>query len=122
MSRGCSQLPPAAIDPTAAAATTVDPAAPTVDPPAAAVDPAAPAVRPPATTAVDPTPTTNEPSRRSRGTGDQYSQGHSTNHRLRPFLETLEEIPSVKQFGLFCSICPLLPLVILFHAVTSPAL
>src|SRR5215470_1638402 len=106
MSRGCSQLPPAAIDPTAAAATTVDPAAPTV--------------HPPATTAVDPTPTTIDPSRLCRGTGDQYSQDHSTNHRLRPFLETLEEIPSVKQFGLFCSICPLLPLVILFHAVISP--
>src|SRR5215470_3643617 len=120
MSRGCSQLPPAAIDPTAAAATAVDPAAPTVDPPAAAVDPAATAVRPPAATAVDPTPTTIDPSRLCLGTGDQRSQDYPTNHRLRPFLETLEEIPSVKQFGLFCSICPLLPLVILFHAVISP--
>src|SRR6516162_2586459 len=122
MSRGCSQLSPAAIDPAATAATAIDPAATAVDPPATAVDPPTTTVRPPAAATVDPGPTTIVPTRLCRGTGDQYSQGHSTNHRLRPFLETLEEIPSVKQFGLFCSICPLLPLVILFHAVTSPAL
>src|SRR5215510_1207974 len=103
-----SQLPAAAIDPTAAT-------------PAVAINPAAAAVDPPAT-AVDPAPTTVDPTRLCLGTGRQRSQNHPANHGLRPFLETLEEIPSVEYFGLFCPLCSLLCLGIFFHAATSPAL
>src|SRR5262245_5024474 len=118
-----SQLPAAAIDPTAATpAVAIDPAAAAVDPPAAAVDPAAAAVRPPAATAVDPAPTTVDPTRLCLGTRGQRSQDYPANHGLRPFLETLEEIPSVEYFGLFCALCSLLCLGIFFHAATSPAL